>query len=78
MSARNSKNHRCKRAIKLLYSGSLENLNEQRLYEDSFGKLSLGERCKAAWELVELAWKLKGKSKDELRFQRSVVLFKRI
>ena len=35
------------------------------------------ERIRATWQLVEDAWALKGRSKDELRLQRTTILFKR-
>ena len=34
-------------------------------------------RSQAAWEMVETAWKMKGRNPDELRLQRSVAVFKR-
>jgi hypothetical protein len=33
------------------------------------------DKFKEAWRLVELAFELQGKSKDELRFQRSTFTF---
>ena len=34
-------------------------------------------RSDAAWEMVKLAWKLKSRSPDELRLQRSIAVFER-
>jgi hypothetical protein len=38
-------------------------------------KASDMDKFKEAWRLVELAFELQGKSKDELRFQRSAFTF---
>ena len=35
------------------------------------------EKFKEAWRLVELSFEMRGVSKDELRFQRSVASFQR-
>ncbi len=51
------------RKVKLLYSGPVEQCDSQAVYQASFGQMTPGERCKAAWELVELAWKLKGRKR---------------
>ena len=67
-----------KRKVILLYSGKPEHVDQNRLYAQSFARLTPEERCKAAWEMAELAWALKGKSKNELRFHRSVALLKKI
>ena len=35
-------------------------------------------RFAAAWEMVETAWEVKGRSPDELRLQRTLVRFERL
>lgn len=36
--------------------------------------VSPDRRARAAWEMVEEAWKLQGRSPDELRFQRRITV----
>ena len=47
------------------------------IYAESFALLSPEQRLNETWELVENYWLSKGKSLDELRLDRTVVLIKR-
>ncbi len=65
-----------KRQVKLLYHGPVNGFSSK----DSIAQwqsVSGAMRLKETWKLAEEIWLLKGKTKDELRFQRSVALIKR-
>ncbi len=59
-----------------IFFGKMEDFNQKDSIK-YWQKQSAEVRLNAVWELVEDAWKLKGKDINELRFQRSVALFKR-
>ena len=65
------------RSVKLIYQGSLEEIDHAQLYENSFGMLSPAQRLEEGWKMVQYAWELKGRSLDELRFNRTVAVIKR-
>ena len=64
--------------FEVIYSGPADKVDETEVYMRSFAKFSHAERLMGCWELVERAWQLKGKSLDELRFNRTVAVLKRI
>jgi len=56
--------------------GLLEDTSDT--FDSTFWKYAFDiDKFKEAWRLVELAFELQGKSKDELRFQRSTFTFQR-
>ena len=63
--------------IKQIFFGKLEDFDKQKSI-DYWQKQSAEARLKAAWQLVEDAWKLKGKEPSELRFNRNTAVFKRL
>ena len=65
------------RAIKLIYHGSIDELDHAHVYENSFGMLSPAQRLEEGWKMVQQAWELKGRNLDELRFNRTVAVIKR-
>lgn len=67
-----------KRSIKLIYAGPIDELDEAHVYKESFGKLTPQQRLEETWKLVEQAWELKGRSRDELRLNRTVAVVKLI
>ena len=67
-----------KRNFQIIFKGSLENLDEDFVYQQSFFKMTPEERLKASWEMVVHAWKLKGKSENELRLNRTTSILKRV
>jgi hypothetical protein len=67
-----------KNKVKLIYKGALKDLDPVTVYQQSFAKLTAEERLKAGWQMVKDVWKLKNRNPDELRFNRTVVLIKRI
>ena len=70
--------HRTKKnKLTLIYKGSFSDLDEVAVYEASFAKLSPAERIREGWKMVEHVWILKGRSLDELRFNRTVAVIKR-
>ena len=66
------------RNFQIIYKGSIDNLDEDLVYERSFFKMTPEERLKASWEMVVYAWKLKGKSENELRLDRTTSVLKRV
>jgi len=64
------------RKVEILYKGRMQDVD--RSVDVKFWQ-QLGSRAifDAAWEMVEEAWKLKGRDLDELRLQRSVVHIQR-
>jgi hypothetical protein len=70
-------NQKKKRTVKLLFKGSIEDLDEMSLYEQSFAKLTREQRLIEGWKMVEHVWRLKGGKPDELRFNRAVAVIKR-
>lgn len=66
-----------KRNVKLIFKDKPEQFSSKDSIAWWQGR-SAEDRLNAVWELVETAWELKGKNKNELRFQRSVMLVKRI
>jgi len=67
-----------KRNFQIIYNGSLENLDEDLVYEQSFFKMTPEDRLKASWEMVVHAWELKDKSENELRLNRTTSILKRV
>ena len=65
------------RGIKLIFKGTLEDLDEARIYRESFGELTPAQRLEEGWKMVEHVWELKGRSLDELRFNRTIAVIKR-
>jgi hypothetical protein len=65
------------RKVKLIYKGSLEDLDPAQSVR-YWQSQSAETRLNAVWEMVQDAWELKGKNLNELRFQRSTALLKRI
>ena len=68
---------RRKNKIKLIYKGALEDMDLDQIYAQSFALLSPEQRLTESWELVKDYWLSRGKSLDELRLNRTVVLIKR-
>ena len=73
-----TKSARKKRKFKIIYNGNLSLADEDDIYEQSFYKLTPEEKLKESWKMVEYAWKLKGRDINELRFDRTVAMLKRI
>lgn len=67
-----------KRKVKLIFKGKIDDLDEDLVYQQSFALLSPEAKLAEAWKLVEHAWKLKGRNLNELRFNRTVALIKRV
>ena len=65
-----------KKKMQLVYLGVDTEFTQQDSI-DYWQSLTPKQRLDATWQLAVDAWSLKGKSKDELRFQRSTALFKR-
>jgi hypothetical protein len=66
-----------KNKLKLIYKGTLEDMDLDHIYAESFALLSPEQRLNEAWELVKNYWLSKGKSVNELRLDRTVMLIKR-
>jgi hypothetical protein len=66
-----------KKRIKLIFTGKPEDFNNKASIK-YWQKQSAATRLDAVWDLVVTSWKLKGKNLDELRFQRSIALLKRM
>ena len=64
------------RSVKLIYHGSIEDIDHALIYEKCFGLLSPTQRLEEGWKMVQHAWELKGRSLDELRFNRTVAVIK--
>lgn len=57
--------------------GKLEHLD--RAFDLAFWQAQPeSARFNAAWEMVVMAWKIKGRDKNELRLQRTVESFQRL
>lgn len=67
---------RKKRSVKLIYAGPVDEVDPAHVYEESFGQLTPQQKLEETWKLVEQAWELKGRSKDELRLNRTVAVIK--
>lgn len=65
------------RDLKLIYHGRLDEIDAAQVYLKSFGMLSPAQRLEEGWKMVQYAWELKGRSLDELRFNRTVAVIKR-
>jgi len=63
--------------MKLIFRGTLQELDEAQIYRESFGALTPAQRLEEGWRMVEHVWELKGKSLNELRFNRTVAVIKR-
>jgi hypothetical protein len=65
------------RALKLIYKGSIDEIDHALIYKNSFGLLSPVQRLEEGWKMVQHAWELKGRNLDELRLNRTVAVIKR-
>jgi hypothetical protein len=61
----------------MIYKGAIEDIDLDHIYSQSFALLSPEQRLRESWELVKNYWLSKGKSPDELRLDRTVMLVKR-
>lgn len=60
---------------RILKCEDLESMTRQHVVD--WQALPPSARSQAAWEMVEVAWRLKGRNPDELRLQRSLAVFRR-
>ena len=73
-----SKRRKKSRKFKVIYSGPIDQCDEDLVFEQSFYRMTPAEKLKASWEMVVHVWKLKGKPLNELRLNRTTSVLKRM
>jgi|688.fasta_scaffold842074_2 hypothetical protein len=67
-----------KRKWKLYYAGKLADLDELKLLQDTFLKMSYSQKFIETWKLTESLIELQGRNPNELRLDRTTLIVKRI
>jgi len=62
----------------MYYAGKLEDVDEFEIFYNSIYQMSYAKKFKETWKLTETLIKLQGRSRNELRLDRTTLILKRI
>ncbi len=67
-----------KQRMKLYYAGQLEKVDEFEVFYNSIYQMSPAKKFVETWKLTETLIKLQGRSRNELKLDRTTLILKRI